>query len=203
MNILELTNTHQEYVYTKILDIEDMNTRMVTRIDELGDAMEWTTNVKALTTHSTLNYQYPEFAEFSEIVRQFAIEASTHLNMNWPNHHARMNNDFWKKLYLESQVCGVAWGSKYESGDFANQHDHWPATWAWVYYIDPPKNAPGLHFPTCDYTLEIEHGMLVLFSGNLHHMVKKQEFDGDRYIIAGSVLTHPSVTGILPPPPEQ
>lgn len=195
----KIEDTREQYIFTKTFDIEALNTRMVNRIDELGDQMNYTTNVRAHTTHSTL--KYPEFVEFSKIVEEYAIECSIQMTNDYENHLTRLDS-VWKSLYIDTQVCGVMWGSKYASGEVAVPHDHWPATWAWVYYIDPPETAPGLYFPTLDYEQEIEHGMLIMFSGNLMHEVRSQEFDGYRYVVAGSVLTNPWIGGIQRTPPQ-
>ena len=198
----KIKDTREQYIFTTTLDIENLNTRMVNRIDELGDQMNYTTNVRAYTTHATLSFQYPEFAEFSKIVEDYTKKCSIEMNSDYENHLTRLNHPFWKSLYVDTQVCGVMWGSKYASGEVAVPHDHWPATWAWVYYIDPPENCPGLYFPTLDYEQEVEHGMLLLFSGNLMHEVRSQEFDGFRYVVAGSCLTNPWISGIQGVPPE-
>ena len=59
--MIKLRNVSEEYIFTKIIDDEEMNTRMIARIDEIGDEAFRKTNVKADCTSGNLHHQYPEF----------------------------------------------------------------------------------------------------------------------------------------------
>ena len=67
-----------ERIYTLDIDNEDMNTRLVERIDSTGDQNNFLSNVKALTTgtfHSK-ELEYPEIKTLCEIISKFAVECA-------------------------------------------------------------------------------------------------------------------------------
>lgn len=184
--MIKLENTQNEYIFTKIIDDEDMNMRIINRIDTVGDKMNHSTNVKADTTSPDI-IQYPEFQKLSSIVTEFARESSRELQYEHSNHISRVENFLWYEAYINSLSCSVLWGTRYKSGEVTIPHNHWPNTWAFCYYVDPPENCSGLIFPDSDYELEIEHGMLVLFSGSMIHETTSKEFEGYRYCVAGTI----------------
>ena len=181
--MLKIKDNHDEYIFTKRLDIEDLNTKMINRIESVRKTVKF--NVKAETTFGDL-HKYDEFREFSEIVEKFVIESSIKRNAEFPNHVERANHPVSIYTY-NRQKTSALWAVKYQSGDSTEQHDHWPSTWAWTYYIDPPKGCSGLYFPNADYEIKIEHGLLVVFSGSIIHEVKPSTFDGYRYCITGTI----------------
>jgi len=185
-------NTEQEYIYTKILDDEEMNTLIVNRIDELGDAMNHSTNVKADCTFGNVHKTYSEFEKLSKIIVESCHDFTYDLQHHNPNHISRYNNAGWRDAYVNTLDCNLMWGTRYKSGEITTPHDHWPATFAFTYYIDPPENCSGLVFPTMDYELEIEHGMLVIFRGNTLHETVSKDFEGYRYCVAGTIVSNPS-----------
>jgi hypothetical protein len=188
--MIKLKNTQDEFVFTKIIDDEEMNMKIINRIDMIGDVMNHTTNVKADTTFADI-LSYKEFQRLGDIVTEFSRESSHELQKQHPNHLSRMNNIFWYDTYINSLECSVMWGTRYKSGEVTIPHNHWPNVWAFTYYIDPPEDSSGLYFTDSDYELEIEHGMLVLFNGNMIHEVKPSKFDGYRYCVAGTVVSNP------------
>ena len=182
-----LQDTHDEYIFTDILDIEDLNTRMVNRIDLIGDEVNYTSNVKADTTYGDLHIKYSEFDEFSKIVEKFAQQSSIDMNRDVINHNDRLEHPEFIRTYIDNQTCSNVWAIRYESEQYTTPHNHWPNIWGFTYYIDPPKGSAGLYFPNSDYEVEVEHGLLVLFSGNIIHEVKPQKFQDYRYCIAGTI----------------
>ena len=184
--MITLQNKQNEYIFTKVLDNEDMNMKIVTRIDTIGDKMNHTTNVKADTTLPDI-IQYPEFQELSGIINEFCRDCSNKLQYEHPNHVSRANSPVWYDAYIKSLQVSVMWGTRYESGEVTIPHNHWPNTWAFCYYIDPPENCSGLIFPDSDYELKIENGMLVLFSGHMIHNTLAKEFRGNRYCVSGVI----------------
>lgn len=183
-----------EYIFTKVIDDEDMNNRMINRIHNIGDETHRITNVKADCTLGKLHEQYEEFRNLADIVEDFCKESSGDMQLDYPNHVTRFNNPIWNAGYIQSQYCNVMWGTRATSGEITTPHNHWPATWAFCYYIDPPEGCSNLHFPTLETELEIEHGKLVIFSGNLMHETVSLPFEGDRYCVAGTVVSNPPRT---------
>lgn len=191
--MITLGNYANEYIFVTTLEDEDMNTAIVNRIDELGDAMNHSTNVKADSTTGNVHRLYPEFNKLSDIVLKHCHEFTFDLQNDHPNHVFRYNNDWWYNTYIDTLNCNLMWGTRYRSGQITTPHDHWPAQFAFTYYIDPPKGCSGLIFPTMDYELKIEHGMLVIFRGHMIHETVSRKFDGYRHCVAGTVVCNPSI----------
>jgi hypothetical protein len=146
-----------------------MDKNIIRIINEQGDRQKLLTNVKAqMTEWNILNEN--GFKELGDIVKNLSIQAS---------------EIKYNRKIVPFITC--IWGAKYKSLDYAISHDHFPATWSCVYYINPPKNAPGLYFPEENKEIEIYHGKLIMFEGNVLHEVKKQEFDGFRYVVAANI----------------
>ena len=185
--MLKLKQTGYEYIFTKLLDDEDMNNRIVSRTDEIGDETERQTNLKHDSTKGDLHRKYPEFRKLADIVESFAKESSVERNHDWVNHKHRPDVPYWNKMYIEHQSVDVMWSATARSGEVAVPHDHWPAVWAYCYYIDPPEGCSGLVFTDMDYQLPIEHGLLVLFHGSLMHETLSLPFEGNRYCVSGTV----------------
>lgn len=191
--MLKFKNNSDEYIFTKTIDDEDMNTRIVTRIDSIGDEINHKSNLKHDTTSGYL-HKYPEFRKLTDIIESFAKECSIKRNHDHPNHKHRPDQPRWNESYIKNQSVDVMWGAVARSGQIAVPHDHWPAVWAYCYYIDPPEGCSGLHFTDMNYELPIENGLLVLFGGNVIHHTESLPFEGDRYCVSGTVVSNPPRT---------
>ena len=108
------------------------------------------------------------------------------------------------------------WGIKYNKGDRARRHSHWPYTWAFVYFVDSCPKCSYLEIydtpdPAIDNLLERarefdqsgqaipknmmykrhsvkpDPGKMVIFPGWVPHEVFEHECDHPRYVVAGNV----------------
>jgi len=181
-------NIHPELIFTKILDDEDMNNRIINRIDEVGDEQNLGTNNQCLCTNFGMHKQYPEFAQLADEALDFCQLSSDDVCNDFENHKIRLTQPGYN-YFIQTLSNTLVWGTRAESGEIVRAHDHWPSVWGWTYYIDPPEGCSNLYFPTLDYELEIEHGMLVAFRGHVIHETRPQSFDGYRYCVAGT-LSH-------------
>lgn len=174
---MEIKGTHftipnyRSTIYTCVIDEDNINNTIVEVINSCGDTQNHTSNIKAdMTDWKMMNK--PGFKELSDIVlKMVTFIVGTKYNYSIAN--------FFKIYNM--------WGVKYKSNDFAIVHDHWPATFSFVYYINPPTNCPSLLFKDYDISIQPEHGLIVVFDGNLSHEVKQQNFDGFRYVVAGNI----------------
>ena len=183
-----LNNNIDEYIFTKKLDDESLNLRFINAIEDMSVPIH-SHNAKTPTTDLR---ETELFDEMSSIVTKFAIESSHEYNDQFEGHRGRRENSFYIDMHLSGTECYMMWGMGYESGEYTDPHNHWPATWVFTYYIDPPKGASGLYFPTMDYELEIENGLLVLVKGEVIHQVKPSEFEGKRYCVGGLLSANPT-----------
>ena len=108
------------------------------------------------------------------------------------------------------------WGIRYDRGDSAQRHAHWPHSWAYVYTVSAGPDAAPLEIydepdPAIQKTLDLareydksgqaipasisfqrhsvipEAGKLCIFPGWVQHEVPKHESDQPRYIVAGNI----------------
>lgn len=156
-------------VFETIIDDEKMNKRLVKAIDKQGDKQNYASNVKAQMTDWRMMEQ-PGFKELAETIKTVTVYASEQ------RYNIKIN-----------PVITDMWGVKYKSEEVAIPHDHYPSTWSCVYYINPPKNAPGLYFPEADTEIKLENGLLILFEGNVKHEVRPAKYKGYRYVVSANL----------------
>jgi len=153
-----------------IINNPEMDKNIIKIINEQGDRQKSLTNVKAQMTEWKLT-NLDGFKDLCEIIKELSIKASL----------AKYN----KKI---NPYISDIWGIKYKSFDYTVSHHHFPATWACVYYINPPKDSPGLYFPEENKEIEIHHGKLIMFEGDVYHEVKKKQFEGFRYVVSANIF---------------
>jgi len=141
-------------------------------IDKEGDRLNHNSNVKAQRTEWKM-WDKPGFKQLADIAINIDKEASLEKHMRKPN------------LKLTS-----LWGMKYKSKDETIPHDHWPALWSFAYYLNAPKDAPGLFFPDMGEQggeRKLEKGLFIMFEGYIRHAVRKTKFKGYRYVVSGNL----------------
>ena len=156
---------------TKINDPK-MDKEIKKLIDGQGDRQNHKTNVKAQMTEWVMQNQ-PGFKKLAEIIKQMAIQGSLQL--------------FNRKI---NPRISDMWGMKYKSNDHTVPHDHWPALWSFAYYLNAPKDAPGLFFPEMGEQggeRTLEPGLLLMFQGDIKHAVRQVKFKGYRYVVSANV----------------
>ena len=156
---------------TKINDPK-MDKEIKKVIDKQGDRQNKKTNVKAQMTEWNLELE-PGFKQLANIAINVAKKASS---------------DKYK-TDIDLRLSNL-WGMKYKSEEIAIPHDHWPAPWSFAYYVNAPKDAPGLFFPDMGEQggeRKIEPGLLILFEGHVKHAVRKCKFKGYRYVVSGNL----------------
>lgn len=156
-------------IYETKIDDEQMNKDLIKVIDERGDEQQFKTNVKAQMTNYDMTKSEP-FIKLTnymrELVENICIgEEKTKVKLIFPD----------------------IWGAKYESGQFAISHQHFPASFSLVYYIHVPHQCPaGLIFTDANIMKKVYSGLLLCFNGNVKHHVPQTEFRGSRYVAASN-----------------
>lgn len=174
--------------FTKIIDDEKLNIGLVHHIDEYFDNQKNTSNnfSKQYETTGAMGHLKP-FQKLARMSIDFAIEKST-------EHYKFSFESFWDiyyPLYIESFKCSGVWGRRETSGNNIKLHNHFPATWAFAYYIDPPEGSSSLYLKEPDVEIPTEHGLLILFKGDINHETRSCDFDGYRYCVSGNILPRP------------
>ena len=156
---------------TKINDPK-MDKEIKKVIDKQGDRQNHKTNVKAQMTEWNMERQ-PGFKQLANIAINFAKKASS---------------DKYK-IDVDLKISNL-WGMKYKSEEESIPHDHWPALWSFAYYLNVPKDAPGLFFPDMGEQggeRKLEKGLFVMFEGHIRHAVRRVKFKGYRYVVSGNL----------------
>ena len=155
-----------------ILDEPKINKDIKKIIDKYGDRQNHKTNVKAQMTEWKMWHE-PGFKQLANIVLDISRKISV----------AKYNRPI-------NSMLDNLWGMKYKSEEVAVAHDHWPAIWSFVYYLNAPKDAPGLFFPEMGEQggeRKIEPGLLIFFEGHIKHAVRPAKFKGYRYVVSGNI----------------
>ena len=154
------------------LNEPEMDKQIKKVIDKYGDRQNHKTNVKAQMTEWRMLHE-PGFKKLAGIVLDISKQIS----------EAKYNRPI-------NPMLDNLWGMKYKSEETAMSHDHWPAIWSFAYYINAPKNAPGLFFPDMGEQggeRRIEPGLLIFFEGHIKHAVRPAKFKGYRYVVSGNI----------------
>lgn len=158
--------------FETIINDKKMNDDIIKVIDKYGDRQNHKTNVKAQMTEWKM-WKEPGFDKLSKIILDLGHKASVQ-KYNRPVNLIMTN----------------LWGMKYKSDETALSHDHWPSLWSCAYYVNAPKNAPGLFFPEMGEQggeRKIEPGLLIMFEGTVKHAVRPAKFRGSRYVVSANL----------------
>ena len=158
--------------YETMIKDPKMDKQIKKIIDGQGDRQNNKSNVQAQMTEWVMQDE-PGFKKLADIVKTMAIECSL-------------------KQYNRRIIPEISdmWGMKYKSNDYTFTHDHWPALWSFAYYLNAPKNAPGLFFPQMGEQggeRKLEPGLLIMFPGHIQHAVRKVIYKGYRYVVSANV----------------
>ena len=158
-----------------ILNEPEMDKQIIKEIDEQGDRLKNSTYVNAQMTEWFMA-EKPGFNKLANM----CLDVSKKISLTRYNVSVR-------------PVIKSMWGIKYRSNESTGRHDHWPAAWSFTYYINPPKDAPGLFFPEMGEQggeRKLEPGLLLFCSGHILHEVRKKKFKGYRYTVAGNIYVY-------------
>ena len=153
------------------LDID--NNFFVKHIREIGDKQGKITNVKADMTDWQLFDLHKAYHKLSlEII-------NTHLKYIIKPNIMGQFHEHWLLLDM--------WGNIYRKGDYTMTHNHEPATYSFIYYVQVPKGSAQLYLNDFDISIEPVVGKLLIFPAHINHTVPKQRVSGDRISIAGNM----------------
>ena len=165
------------FIYEVKLNEPEMDKQIIKEINKEGDKQNYKTNVKAQMTEWRM-WDRPGFNKLADYILLLSSQAST-LTYN-------------TKI---KTVIKDMWGMKYKSDEEAIAHDHWPALWSCAYYVNAPKDVPGLFFPEMGEQggeRKIEPGLLIMFQGHIKHAVRPKKFKGSRYVVSANIHADPA-----------
>ena len=153
-------------IFTAALDDPMMNDILVEEIKKCGDKHDHKTNVKAYMT----DWQMADKPGFDRLANK-VIDIANHISQKYYN---------CKVALLVKDM----WGMIYKKNDYAIVHDHWPALWSGVYYINAPKGSGDLYWPQLKKSMTPQKNTVVLFDGYLRHGVKPNRSDDERIAVS-------------------
>ena len=165
---------------TKKIDQKTHDT-LIQKILAYPDVMKRQTNVKANMTDWRMHMKDDDFAKVAtaaEVVARTMRYGSTHVDGDV---HTKRKG---QSPRLMTEEC---WGASYGKDEYTQEHNHWPATWSWCYYLQVPKGSSPLVFREAGVMFEPKVGDLVVFSGQAEHHVPKCECEEKRVMMAGNI----------------
>lgn len=145
---------------------EKMNPLLEQEIRDSGDVQNRETLCKCDMTDFVM--RTPAFNSF----KKYVIEC---VSKNCPHH------TMWDGSWEISNI----WGLIYKKGEYAVEHDHYPAIYSFVYYVNCPPGASPLKFH--GYSIKPKNGMMTIFPSNLKHWVPKHKINSERVVISGNL----------------
>lgn len=148
--------------------VDDLdNEKLVELILEQGDKKDRKTNVKADMTDWNMTRQ-PLFKQITDRVEDVVKD--------W----------YWTRSGVQLLTnVSACWGAVYRKGDFAVPHAHLPDSYSFVYYPKAEAGCSTLMFKGYNYQPKTGYG--VIFPSYLDHMVKPEESDSIRVVVAGNL----------------
>lgn len=154
-------------IYYDFIGSDVLRSDLKNRILEIGDVQKRGTNLNAdMTGWATQNEEpFKTIAELSYIKI------------------CEISDKFFNRPDIEWFIKSC-WGARYGKGDYALLHDHYPAVWSLVYYVDAPTGSSHLEFPGPLISIQPANGLVLIFPGNIEHQVPKSDIDNDRVVVS-------------------
>lgn len=166
--------TGPEPVVSKKIDNADDDYLMVI-IDKYGHKPN--PKKQSVATHDKLHQNFKETKGIVDGVHELALQWNEEFYSNQLNYCKRFT-----PFDVYNLEIGSMWGFHIYPGEGLGKHEHWPATFAFAYYLD---DADPLYFAELDYKTNPKAGELYLWRGHLHH--ESDNPTSDRYVISGSL----------------
>ena len=132
-----------------------------------GDVQRHRTNVQANMTQWFMHHNHSSFQWVCDKALKLCAENNPH------------------KVDMYVHDC---WGAVYRKGDYTKDHDHWPALWSFVFYVDSCDSCAPLLLPTSNNKVFFpENGKMIVFPAWIIHNVLEQTCDHGRFMVAGNI----------------
>tara|TARA_Y100000592_G_C5257499_1_gene215697 strand:- start:41 stop:577 length:537 start_codon:yes stop_codon:yes gene_type:complete len=159
-----------DIIVSDIPNYKHIKQDIIKLIDNEVDPHNKKTNLKCHMTKWDMTL-HPSFSTISD----YACELCTSYTLLKKDH---------KRLFS----TGACWGARYTGEEYAREHDHYPATWSGVAFIDCPEGSGELIFPTCDYKYKPQNGKMIIVPSYLRHKVEPSGEGVRRYIVAYNIV---------------
>ena len=184
-----------EIVVSRTLDNID-NDAIRAYIDKYGGVAD-TWFQDGGVTHEQIHQTFPEAAKLEQEAQKLAVEWMKQfweLGPERPFQTDSLEAGLAKTKFVTTQM----WGSKIGKGGKFNEHEHWPHTFAFWYYVGS-SDVPCT-FPEMDLKIEAEEGKLNICRGHLEHWCGHNDTTKEkyRYVVAGNMSAIPDGRVVTP-----
>ncbi len=168
--ITKVTKKDLPVFSTVMHNSEHLNSQLLASINILQarQPKSHDSNVKCTWRSDWYIHNETEFGFFVQLVKESALFICQYHLLN-PN--MRLN-------------CINMWAMKYEDGDYAELHDHFPSTLSGIYYVDVEDDCSPLVIE--DTEIKPENGLMVFFPSMASHKVEPTT--GKRTLISFNLM---------------
>jgi hypothetical protein len=135
-------------------------------LENYPDVHDKKTNVKAKMTE--WNISTPQIEELKKFILSNIILLYPYM-INYP----MTIHNFWANIY--------------EKEDYTIDHDHFPYSFSFVYFLSCKNNHPPLIFTYSKKRINPVEGSMILFPSILKHHVPKNKLTEKRIVLAGNI----------------
>lgn len=156
-----ITDTYPHY--------KSLNKRLLKYADSCDYDMSYKTNIWG--KHTGWHVDSPEIVVVHRWIKTCIIR------------YLKVTEDFWRDVgwgFLET------WFSRYDEGDYARDHKHFPYMFGWVYFVQTPPGSSPLVFTYSKTRMPPEAGKIVIFPAHMRHSVPRN-YCKDRVVLAGNI----------------
>ena len=166
---LNLIPSDQNVISDHYLHYKSLNKRLLKYADTCDYGMSYKTNIWG--KHTGWHVYSPEIAVVHRWIKTCILTCM------------KLHKEYWKDLgwkFLET------WFSRYDEGDNARPHRHFPNMFGWVYFVKTPKGSSPFVFTYSNTQIEAEEGKIIIFPASMMHNVPRNNCK-DRVVLAGNI----------------
>lgn len=156
-------------------DYENVNKKIISTIEKYKKTKKENytddININVWQTNWEM-YDEVGFREICDIAKNLTISISTK-HYNFSNFYPSVV-DCWCNIYTMNSGCRV--------------HQHFPATFSLVYYVEVPDNSGDIFFPDLECKITPLTGLLLCFRGDTWHGVRFNYTNKDRIVIGINIV---------------
>ena len=158
------------YLFWQTVGSKSLRAKLASRILGEGDVQQRRTNINASMTDWNIS-QDPVVSPLAELISKNVSSVSRH---------------YFNRPEIAWDIHSM-WGASYIFGDSARVHDHYPATWSAVYYVNVGDGSSNLVFPSPALSVRPWDGLLLIFPSNIGHEVPAYKGAKARVIVAANL----------------
>ena len=168
--------------------------------DNISEGLYNDTGEDGKRTSQYLHKEHSDHPELSALLSWLISNPMIHANHKFAGNTTQYDSDLYNSYHNQrgqSHMGGnvnyvrknfrvtQCWGNIFNKGQGLINHNHYPYTLAFSYYVNLPEGSPPIIIN--DEPIDIEEGQVILFPANQMHYVSNSDID-NRYAIVGNIL---------------